>query len=197
MSAAGVTLSIDTSGLARLERRLRDAGARGEREFAQGMASVRRATGTEAKRAIVVVYNLSQRRVAEDLFIAAKGALGFAITGRRKPISFGSYGARASGRGVRVSVTRGKTTVIAPGFAAPAPGGNQLFWKRSGEAPRVMTQGAYRGREREPIQPLFGPSVADHLANDAVRARLERFFVSKLTAEIQRRLARLFRNGSV
>lgn len=189
---------MDKSELAKLEAQFRDAGRRGEAEFKRAMITARRATGTESKRSVAASYNLRQRRIDQGLYVAsAADGLGFTVTGNRKPISFASYGARALKRGgISVRITKGKTSRFVNGFAATAPSGAALFWVRTGEAPRRMQAGRYVGRVREPIKPLFGPSIADTLNNDEVRARIDARFFTVYERDMVARLKRLLGEGS-
>lgn len=199
-TAGGVAITVDRRQLVALEKRLRALGPKGEKEFGRAMIGTRRATGTEAKRAIAGVYNLKQGRIAEDLVITdsrGRTGPGFIVRGRRKPITFVSYGARALKRGgVRVSIKRGRQSTLPGGFPGRAPAGNTLFWIRTGDPKRRMTRGRHVGQEREPIKPLFGPSIADGLNNRDVRARITAFFRTRHSLELRRRLTRLYRTGA-
>lgn len=192
--------TVDTRQLAALEKRLRALGPKGEKEFGRAMIGTRRAITTEAKRTIAGYYNLKQARIADDLKSGdnkTRFGPGFYLLGRKYPITFVSYGARALKRGgVRVSVKRGKQSTLPGGFPGRAPAGNTLFWIRTGEPKREMRRGHYVGQVREPIKPLFGPSIADGLNNRDVRARIDTAFRVRLSNELRRRLTRLYRTGA-
>lgn len=225
---------IGTQSLDQLAARFRAAGANAPKEVGRVIVDVERATRTEARRAVAKRANLKAKRIADDLFSFNEGVklgtrlggriggtgLGFAIVGRRQPISFGSYGARAGRKGVRVRIFRGQVEVIRSGFAGRGPAAtsnskrdvrrraeyaqqigraydrpvnetNLLFWQRTGDAPRRMEKGRNVGLKKEPIRPLFGPSIADHLANDSVRAQVNRFAVQKFNQTAARRISLL------
>lgn len=200
-ATGGIDIVVDRRQLAALERRLRAVGAKGEREFQRGMVSTQRFVGTDARRAVVEVYHLTQKRVGQDLFVRGSNGrnTGFTLRGRKKPISFESYGARGLKRGgVRVQVLRGKTRLIAQAFAGNSPSGKRLTWIRTGKPKAKARQGRYAGVDylREPIRALTGPSVADHLNHRTVRARIDRTFLTRHRTEMLRRLERLFRTGT-
>lgn len=186
---------INARALTALAARFDAAGAKGKQEIERSMISVRRATGTEAKRAVAEQYNLAQKYIASAQQVAPAGPLGFTIRGGNKPIPAAYYGGRALARGgVAVSFKRGKRVLIDAGFAGQPPqGGGNKLWQRTGEAPRRATKGRYAGTRalREPIDIITGPSAADHLLNRKVRARLDGFFVQRFNNEVARRLARI------
>jgi hypothetical protein len=188
---------IERGQLANLERRLTLAAGGTGREVERAVISVQRATFTESKRAITAVYNLPQSRVAGPLSVrTAANRRGFVVSGNPRPITFVSYGARALTRGgVSVAIFRGKRRNLPGGFKARSPQGTDLFWIRTGQPKRRMTRGRYAGQVREPIRPLTGPSVADHLNNDDVRGRIVRFFRARMTSELRRRITRLVDRG--
>lgn len=184
---------IDARALTRLQARFDAVGANAQREIGQAMVSVRRATGTESKRAVSAIYSLAQRYVATGLLVKPGGRLGFTISGRNKPIPAHHYGARALALGgVVVAYNRGRRITIADAFSGEAPQGGAKLWRRTGEAKRRNTKGRYAGSAalREPIDVLVGPSPADHLLNTTVRSRLDGFFVRRMNAEVQRRITR-------
>ncbi|MFN9736947.1 MAG: hypothetical protein ACK59R_00150 [Pseudomonadota bacterium] len=193
--ALSITID-DRRALRALERQLDRVAKNVGRELERATISVQRATFTESKRAITEVYNLPQNRVAGPLSVnTAANRRGFVVRGNPTPITFVSYRARALTRGgVQVAILKGKAKVIRKGFKAPSPQGTDLFWIRTGEEPRRMTRGRYAGQTREPIRPLTGPSVADHLNNRSVRGRIERFYFTRMNRELLARINRLQRN---
>jgi hypothetical protein len=185
---------IDARALDRLAARFAAAGAKGPQEIQRAVTSVRRATGTESRRAVSASYNLPQRYIGTVQTIKPAGPLGFTISGRNKPIPATAYGGRALARGgVAVAFARGRRIVIEDAFKGAAPQGGDKLWRRTGQAKTRPTKGRYAGAKflREPIDVLTGPSAADHLNNSTVRARLDGFFVRRLNNEVNRRLARL------
>jgi hypothetical protein len=191
--------TIDKRALDRLSARFEALGANAKRELERSIISVRRATGTESRRAVSATYSLTQQYVSTVQRIRPGGSLGFVISGVNRPIPAVHYGARALARGgVAVAFRRGRRVVIESAFAGEAPQGGRKLWQRTGDPKRIATKGRYAGRgiRREPIDVLVGPSPADHLRNRAVRERLNGFFVRRLNNEVSRRLARLQRRGS-
>lgn len=233
-----LSMTFDLRQVRDLERRLALAGREAGKELDRAMTGARRATLTQATRSIASRYTLLNKRIRDDLFVFGNerrvgprlgratglglgaGTYGFTLLGRRQPISFGSYGARATGNGVTVAIRRGRRQLLSGAFVGLGPSAtsesrrdvqrraryagqirtaygrnvnnpNALFWVRTGGAKRRMSKGYNEGLLKEPIRPLFGPSIADHLLQQSVRDEIDRNFINRLGNEYTRRLARL------
>lgn len=189
--ANGFEFRVDGRALRGLERRLRLAAKSQDKAAQRAMASTRRATFTESKRAVQSEYNLKQQRIAQGTTVLAstkRRAFGFVIKGKKETITWGSYGARATSNGTVVRILK-KLGAIRFGsvFGARGLGGNPLHFERIGVR-RRMKAGNYEGQRREVIAAKKGPSIADAHANKVVFSRIEQFFFDRLDRELLRQL---------
>lgn len=182
---------LSDAALTALANRFVRASIDAPKEFERAKASIVRAAGTEGRRQISAVYNLTQGRIGQDLRTSATAA-GALVVGQRKPITFTSYGFRETTRkGLRGKILRGgQVETFAGGFIAPGLGGGQIAFYRSG-TPRKMTKGRYIGRTRQPIKALHGPSIADTLRDTRVSEPLKERIYGRAARELRQRLARL------
>lgn len=166
--------------LVALVRRLGSASKDAPVAFKQALSSVARAGKTETKRAAVVEYNLSQKRVEEGLTVKqSDGAV--VIRASRKPITVRSYGARQTKKGVVVKVLKS--------------GGRKLI--RAGFSPAKFNGTPFKrlGRSQYPIAPIVGPSVADMLNNAKVSEPLGKRLIVRASDELNRRITRALASG--
>ena len=128
--------------------------------FRQARVSMQRAAGTEHKRGITAIYNLTQSRVGQNLTVRPT-EVGMVVSGSNRTISLLSYGWRPTRKGLAGRVIRGgKRSVIPRSFAARGLGGGTVPFVREGDK-REMKKGRYAGKTRQPLSALHGPSVAD------------------------------------
>lgn len=191
--------TLDARGLARLERRFAELGAKVPQEIQRTVSSVRRAARTESVRAVTGVYRIGQKYVRSALRVEIKGPLGFTVRGNNRPIPAHHYNGRALKRGgVAVTYERGKRVVIKDGFAGTPPqGGGDKLWRRTGQEKRRASKGRYALRKalREPIDVIVGPSVADQLLNKSVRGRINKAVADRMEREVTRRITLLIARG--
>ena len=181
-AGAGVPVTVDSSDLAALARKLSAVSADSPKAFKQAISSVARASKTETKRAASAIYNVPQKRVDEGLNVQ-QTTDSVRIIGKRKPVTLRAYGAKQTKKqGIFVTVFRERGRKrIAGGFSPLKFGG----------VPFVRS-----GAKRLPIEALYGPSVADMLKNDNVFTPLQERLVVRARAELERRITReLARRG--
>jgi len=179
-----VPIVVSTSEIDELGRRFLAASKDIPRDFARLREDIRRAALVEAKRAITKVYNVAPARVDKDLK-AKETNLGVLLVGQKKTISAVSYKFKATARKGVARGVRGRFTIKGPVYADKhaffaqglrgntgdlAEGNTQVFWR--GGPKRKMTAGRYKGKVREPLHALHGPSVADHLKDTRVSVPL-------------------------
>ncbi len=172
---------VESPDMVALVRRLGSVSKDAPKAFQQTLSTVARASKTETKRAAVVEYNLSQKRVEEGTRISQKdGAV--VIRASRKPITIRSYGARQTKKkGVVVKVLKS--------------GGRKTI--RDGFSPVKFNGVPFRrlGRSQYPIAPIVGPSVADMLNNPKVYDPLGKRLVARASDELNRRITRALASG--
>jgi hypothetical protein len=152
------------------------------------VGTLRRKTGTRFSRSAAKVYNVKKGRIDEDVKVSGviDAGLAFTVTGRKKQISFGSYGARQTRRGlsVKILIANGRK-VLSRGFIARGVNGATLPFERVGPR-RAVKAGRYRGQVREAIEAKHGPSVADMSNNPKVSKPVEAEFHADAKKELER-----------
>lgn len=172
-------VKIDDRQLGRLARRIQETARDVPQTFARAAVSVGRASRTETKRAASAVYNIQQRRIDERLRVTPEPD-GVQIIGSKRPFLVQAYRSRQTRRGVAVTIRRERGRIlIRDGFTPPKFEGRISF--------RRVTE------KRYPIEPLYGPSVADMLNNDQVFSPLRDALVARGVRELSRIVRRLER----
>jgi hypothetical protein len=187
-------LVASTTEIDALARRFARAAAATPSEFVRARKSIARAAGTEAKRAAVAVYNLSQSRVADDMRVI-ENATGVIVSGSKKTISFLSYGFRQTRKGLAGRIKKkGKRAVFDGSFIGTGIGGGKVpFWRIG--AKRIMKMGHNAGKRKQPLHSLHGPSVADMFKDSRVATPLRERIWERARRELTNRLARITRRA--
>ena len=160
--------------------------------FKQARVSMQRAAGTEHKRGITAIYNLTQSRVGQDLTVRPT-EVGMIVSGSKRTISLLSYGWRPTRKGLAGRVIRGgKRSVIPRSFIANGLGGGTVPFIREGDK-REMKKGRYAGKTRQPLKALHGPSMADALARTDIAQDMRARIWGRSRTELSRRLKQLTR----
>lgn len=181
---------LDSKAIIEQGRRYALATLESPKEFDRAKQSVRRAAGTESKRAVVAIYNLKAGRAGEDIKTQTTPA-GVAVSGGNKPITLLSYGFTQNSSGLRGRVFKaGSVSSIKSGFINRGLGGGLVPFRREGEK-RRQKAGRYAGKMRQPIRGLYGPSVADAMKNQTVSSDMRERILGRAGAELRRRLLRL------
>lgn len=167
-------LKVEAPDLKPLIRTLEGAARNVPSAFARVTAVLRRGMKTETTNAATAVYNVGKQRVGKEWRVAITSPTSFTITGGHRPISLVSYGARATKRGVSVTVLRSRgRTLLRSSFIATGRAGNRLVFERT-------------GKSRLPIETKYGPSAADMLKNAKVIGPIGSRFTARATKELLR-----------
>lgn len=187
-------LVASTAEIDALARRFARAALVTPAEFTRARKSIARGAGTEAKRAAVAIYNLSQSRVADDLRVI-ETLTGVIVSGKKKTISFLSYGFRPTRKGLAGRIfKKGKRSVFDGSFIGTGIGGGKVPFWRIGEK-RIMKMGYNAGKRKQPLHSLHGPSVADMMGNPRVATPLRERIWERARRELTNRLNRLTRRA--
>lgn len=148
----------------------------------------------QARRDIQGEYNIRAGRVTKDLSVGVTRER-VRLIGHWRGIGLNQYGARQTRRGVTASIFRGQRRLYAGSFMARLLGGNLQAVERSGE-PRVMKAGRYKGKRRQPIATLYGPTVAQMLAKGRRPERLVDFAAGVLRVEVDRLFTSFYKRSA-
>ena len=115
---------------------------------------------------------------------------------RQKSLGLIMFGARRTEKGVSVKIKRsgGRQIRRAPSggsFIATMPSGHRGVFVRTG-VKSVMRSGRYKGKKREKIGELFGPSAADifksHRSYDIAEKAFRKAFQKNIESELRYRI---------
>ena len=148
--------------------------------------TARRRIPVEARRDIQAEYDIQAGRVRQDL-TARETSEGIRLVGHFRGIGLRNYRARQTAKGVTYAIFRGNRELEAGAFIAPMANRNEHVVQRVG-AKRVMTQGRYKGKRRQPLQVQYGPTVAQMLRKGRRSERLADFARGVLGDEMTRLL---------
>lgn len=114
-------------------------------------------------------YNIKASAIKKSFSIkrASAGNLIVTLRATGRPIGLINYGARQTKSGVSVQVKTGRK-VLRHAFVATMPSGHNGVFERTGKQHRTVMKNGKRVRTGLPIKELFGPSIPQSLANDAV-----------------------------
>jgi len=133
-------------------------------------------------------YNVKIAEIKRGIRVryAAPGRLRAEAVASGRPIPLINYGARETSKGVSVNVKSGRKLI--PGaFIATMPSGHKGVFVREADAKhRKMVNARKPGWHALPIRELFGPSVPDGLANDAVERTLRQLIVDRYPVLLER-----------
>ncbi|EON13412.1 phage tail protein [Pandoraea sp. SD6-2] len=125
---------------------------------------------TEASKEVRSVgYNIKASAIKKSFAIkrASAGNLVVTLKATGRPIGLINYGARQGGGGVSVQVKSGRK-VLKHAFIASMPNGHRGVFERTGKGHKKVVRNGKVMRSGLPIKELFGPSIPQSLANDAV-----------------------------
>lgn len=182
MSGRTVTMNID-GGLA-VSRKLSQLSDQLPWIQRRAMATLRRRLPVYARRDMQAEYNIGARRVNQDLSSRIDGDT-IKLTGHWRGIGLMNFGARETRKGVTASIMRGRRSLYPGAFKAPLASGNVQVVSRYG-AKRLMTQGRYKGKMRQPLAVEYGATVAQMLAKGRRPERLADYAGTKLLEEAER-----------
>ncbi|WNC90946.1 phage tail protein [Paraburkholderia sp. FT54] len=118
-------------------------------------------------------YNIKSSAIKNSFSItkAAQGRLVVVLKSTGRPVALINYGARQGKNGVSVQVKAGRT-VLRHAFIATMPNGHRGVFERTGKQHKKVKRNGKTIRSGLPIKELFGPSIPQSLANDAVEKAL-------------------------
>lgn len=118
-------------------------------------------------------YNIKSSAIKKSFVVqkARAGKLVVVLKATGRPIALINYGARQNKNGVSVQVKTGRTT-LRHAFVATMQNGHQGVFDRVGKGHKVVKRNGKTIRTGLPIKELFGPSIPQSLANDAVEKAL-------------------------
>lgn len=150
----------------------------------RAIQTLRRRLPVQARRDIQQEYNLRAGRINQDL-AARIDDQGIRLTGHWRGIGLRNFAGRQTRKGVTAAILRGRRSLHPSAFMAPLLGGNVQAVSRQGTK-RVMTQGRYKGKLRQPLAVEYGATVAQMLAKGRRPERLADFAAGVLSAELER-----------
>lgn len=118
-------------------------------------------------------YNIKSSAIKTSFSItkAAQGRLVVVLKSTGRPVALINYGARQGKNGVSVQVKAGRS-VLRHAFIATMPNGHRGVFERTGKQHKKVMRNGKAIRSGLPIKELFGPSIPQSLANDAVEKAL-------------------------
>jgi hypothetical protein len=167
------------------------------------------ATGgvTDAVRLIAAHYNLKQADIRKSIKIPRRAtysdptavlqATGFRSVSLRAWKPTPAPGGKRPPVGLRVKVIKGGAVKPAPGsFWMPVGGGAYTVMKRAGKDKVKAKKGKYKGRMREPLVKVWGPTFMAHYRKPDTQAKLKRQIADRLRVEMPRQVRYLLKTGS-
>lgn len=135
-------------------------------------------------------YNIKASAIKKSFVIqrAKAGNLAVVLRATGRPIALINYDARNGKTGVSVRVKTGRF-VLRHAFIATMPNGHQGVFERTGNKHKVVTRNGKKVRTGLPIKELFGPSIPQSLANDAVQKAVMAKIREKYPAILRHELA--------
>ncbi|WP_026986526.1 phage tail protein, partial [Fodinicurvata fenggangensis] len=158
---------------------LRAMGEKDGREVArQAINQTARQTRTEAARKIAKIMGIKVTTARKSLQIlhASRQRLEARIIASGRPRNLIHFSARQTRKGVTAKAW-GSRKLYKGSFIVTTRQGQKLVMKR-------------RGKDRLPIDPLFGPSVPDTMIDEQVRAALQFLVEERLPRNLQRQYDR-------
>ncbi|MBR7961236.1 phage tail protein [Burkholderia vietnamiensis] len=118
-------------------------------------------------------YNIKSSAIKSSFSVqkASRGKLVAVLKSTGRPVALINYGARQGKNGVSVQVKAGRT-VLRHAFIATMRNGHKGVFERTGRAHKKVMRNGKAVRSGLPIKELFGPSIPQSLANDAVQKAL-------------------------
>lgn len=135
-------------------------------------------------------YNIKSSAVKRSFYIdkARAGRLVVMLKSTGRPIALVNYGARQSRSGVSVQVKTGRQ-VLRHAFIATMKNGHRGVFQRVGNQHKKVERNGKIRRTGLPIKELFGPSIPQSLANDAVEKALMKKIREKFPQILRHELA--------
>lgn len=177
-------LLVNTKGLENIARQFPVVASR-------SLNRLRSAMKTYASEIIRKDFAIKKSRIDRHIRLSRSAtpknlAVGIRAKDSRIPL-FQFANPRQTQTGVRTTVKLGNSKIIKHAFIATMMTGHKGIFIRKGK-PRKMRSGRYKGKKRQPIVELVGPSVAELVGSEKMqqeiknlaRLRLERELASQL-----------------
>lgn len=148
----------------------------------------------EGRRDIQGEYNIRAARVNKDLSVGVTKER-VRLVGHWRGVGLNQFGANRAKRGVTASVFRGERRLYEGKFKARLLSGNEQVVERLGEK-RVMSAGRYKGKRRQPLATVYGPTVAQMLGKGRRPERLVDFAAGVLRAEVDRLFTSFYKRSA-
>lgn len=158
---------------------LRAMGEKDGRKVARtAINQTARQTRTEAARRIAKLMGIKvgEARKALQIIFASQNRLEARVIASGRPRNLIHFQARQTRKGVTAKAW-GTRKLYKGSFIITSPQGQKLVMKR-------------RGKDRLPIEPLWGPSVPDTMVNEEIRAALQQVIVERLPKNLRRQYER-------
>jgi hypothetical protein len=178
------TLHADLDGLLSASRNLGALSSRLPTLHTRAIGTLRRRLPVQARRDIQAEYQIGARRLNHDLQ-AQSTEDGVRLVGRFRGIGLRNFAARQTRRGVTAAVLRGKRSLREHAFLGVGVNRNAQVFRREGPK-RVMQQGRYAGKRRQPLVVEYGATAAQMLAKGRRPERLVDHARGVLGAEVDR-----------
>lgn len=183
-----LSVSADVKGIAAsLERYVGEQHKAVVRALNKTAMQARTAAAQEVRGA---GYNIKSSAIKSSFAIqkASKGKLVAVLKSTGRPVALINYGARQSKSGVSVQVKAGRT-VLRHAFIATMRNGHKGVFERTSKAHKKVMRNGKVVRTGLPIKELFGPSIPQSLANDAVQKALMKKIREKFPHILKHELA--------
>ncbi|ACC71070.1 phage tail protein [Paraburkholderia phymatum] len=135
-------------------------------------------------------YNIKSSAIKSSFAVqrASRGKLVAVLKSTGRPVALINYGARQGKNGVSVQVKAGRT-VLRHAFIATMRNGHKGVFERTGKTHKKVMRNGKVVRSGLPIKELFGPSIPQSLANDAVQKALMKKIREKFPQILKHELA--------
>lgn len=183
-------IAIKAPKLPKLQAEFSKAPALYRRAMLRALSTTRRDTKADATKVAQTIYTAGRNKISAALSTSAvdKGKMAFILTGTKRGISLvdfehqGSAAKRKRGDGVRVQTLRGGPASLIPDS-----------FKKRGSITGKMRIMQFQRSGPQAVIALASSSVADMLNRPAVYDRLEKFSGTKMSNELARQIALVFR----
>lgn len=182
---SALTAEFDVQAAAAARRNIMALTRDAEKIEQRAIGTLRRRLPVQARRDIQQEYAIKADRLRKDLKVR-ETPHGLTMLGEWRGIGLLNFaGTRLTRKGVSAAPIKGRRRLYPSAFQARLLGGNTQIVQRKGAA-RVMKDGRYKGKRKQPIEPVYGPTAAQMLAGGRRPYRLAEFSQQILLAEIER-----------
>jgi len=182
-------VSIDADGALDAAKRISDLPAKVLIAQRRALGTLRRRWPVIARRDIQTEYALSAARIRDGLSVRLIRD-GIELVGRVRGIGLLNFAGRDTPSGLRYRIFRNRPGHEPHGFVRSRRGqGIRKAWERE----PLAGSGGTRRVPRYPIEPLFGPSLAQMLRKGDRPTRMAQAGLDVITADLDRQLLRSLR----